>query len=119
MDKGLKFSNDERFYIPNYARNLPVYLRDLSNLKVQHRYLYDEFAKNGTFMGQKRKKAFSKIPIDQCTEHMVCWLKQESAVIDNLDNPMTIRCEQVSRPELAHIVSEFECKEPDIRYKAP
>lgn len=92
----------------NYARNLPVYLRDLCTLEQQHPALYMELSRNGNFMGQKTKRAFSKIPIDQCTEHLICWLKQESAVIGNLDNEMTVRREQVARPELARMVAEFE-----------
>ena len=92
----------------NYARNIPVYLRDLCTLEERHPDLYMEFSRNGTFMGQKTKRAFSKLPIDQCNEHLICWLKQESAVIGNLDNDVTVRREQVARPELARIVAEFE-----------
>lgn len=59
-------------------------------------------------MGQKTKRAFSKIPIDQCNEQLIDWLKNESAVIGNLDDPATIRRVQVARHELARMVQEFE-----------
>ena len=94
----------------NYARNIPVFLRDLCVLKERDTDLYIQLSMNGNFMGQKSKHAFSKIPIDQCTEQVVCWLKQESAVIGNLDNPETVRRDQVAWPELARIIKEFEQK---------
>ena len=101
----------------NYARNIPVFLRDLCVLKENDLNLYEELSKNGNFMGQKSKRAFSKIPIDQCTEQVVCWLKHEAAVIGNLANPDTVRRDQVAWPELARIIREFEQKTPDSERK--
>ena len=91
-----------------YARSIPILLRDLSTLEERFPDLYVAFAQNGFFMGQKTKRAFSRIPIDQCNEQLIDWLKNESAVIGNLDDPATIRREQVARPELARMVQEFE-----------
>ena len=83
-----------------YARSIPILLRDLSTLEERFPALYVAFAQNGFFMGQKTRRAFSRIPIDQCNEQLIDWLKNESAVIGNLDDPATIRREQVARPEL-------------------
>ncbi len=38
---------------------------------------------------------------------------QESGVIGNLDNDMTVRNEQCTRPELAHLLHEFEHADVD------
>ena len=92
----------------HYLRNLPVFLRDLRSLKERHPSLYNELKVNGNFMGRKTNNFFSSIPIDQATEHTVCWLKNESGVIGNLDDPQTVRRHQAAIPELARIVQEFE-----------
>ena len=47
----------------HYARNLPVHLRDMATLEVKHPALYGEF-KEGHFMGQRSRRAFSNIPRD-------------------------------------------------------
>ena len=92
----------------HYSRNIPVFLRDLYSLKERHSCLYEELKVNGNFMGRKTNHRFSSIPIDQTTEHTVCWLKNESGVIGNLDDPQTVRRHQAAIPELARIVKEFE-----------
>lgn len=61
-------------------------------------------------------QAFSKIPHDQMHEQLIDWLKNHGGVIENLDDPDTVRQEQVVRPELARLVREFEgSKESDER----
>ena len=91
----------------HYARNLPVHLRDMVTLETQHPALYQEF-KRGNFVGQKSRKAFSCIPRDQMHEQLIDWLKNHAGVIENLDDPTTVRREQVVRPEMARLVREFE-----------
>lgn len=99
----------------NYARNLPIHLRDMSTIEELHPALYVEF-KSGHFMGQKSRRAFSKIPHDQMHEQLIDWLKNHAGVIENLDDPCTVRREQVVRPEMARLVREFEgTKELDER----
>ena len=97
----------------HYARNLPVHLRDMMTLKVQHPAVYEEF-KCGRFVGQKSRRAFSSIPRDQMHEQLIDWLKNHTGVIENLDDPTTVHREQVVRPEMARLVREFEgSKEAD------
>ena len=91
----------------HYARNLPVHLRDMVTLETQHPALYQEF-KRGNFVGQRSRRAFSCIPRDQMHEQLIDWLKNHAGVIENLDDPTTVRREQVVRPEMARLVREFE-----------
>ena len=92
----------------NYKRDVPIMLRDLSLLEERHPALYVEFVENKRFVGQKTQNPFSRLPIDQCNEQIIDWLKNESAVIGNLDDPATVRRDQVARPELAQIVKALE-----------
>ena len=87
----------------HYARNLRVHLRDMATLEEKHPALYSEFAR-GHFVGQKSKRAFSNIPKDQMHEQLIDWLKNHAGVIENLDDPSTVRREQVVRPEMARLV---------------
>ena len=50
-----------------YARNLPVYIWDLSTLKDHHPAIHVEF-KNGNFTAQKKLRRFSRIMFDHCHE---------------------------------------------------
>ena len=97
----------------HYARNFPIHLRDMITLQEKHPSVYEQF-KNGNFVGQKSKRAFSSIPRDQMHEQLIDWLKNDAGVIENLDDPKTVCREQVVRPEMARLVREFEgAKEPD------
>ncbi|ELU02116.1 hypothetical protein CAPTEDRAFT_202494 [Capitella teleta] len=92
---------------PNYARNMPIHLRDMANLKNKHPDVYQEF-QAGHFVGQKTRRKFSMMPLDQIHEQLNDWLKNESGTIGNLDDPATVRREQVSRPEMARLIQEVE-----------
>lgn len=97
----------------HYARNLPIHLRDMATLEETHPAVFVEFQK-GAFVGQKSMRAFSKIPLDQIHEQLIDWLKNHGGVIESLDDPATVRREQVVRPEMARLVREFEgMKESD------
>lgn len=99
----------------HYARNLPIHLHDMATLEEQHPALFVEF-QSGHFMGQKSRRVFSKILHDQMHEQLIDWLKNHGGTIDNLDDPATVRREQVVHPELARLVREFEgAKESDER----
>lgn len=91
----------------HYARNLPIHIRDMATLEEKHPALFVEFQK-GHFMGQKSRRAFSKILHDQMHEQLIDWLKNHAGVIENLDDPTTVCREQVVRPEMARLVREFE-----------
>lgn len=99
----------------HYARNLPVHLRDMATLEEKHPGLFTEFS-SGHFMGQLSMRAFSKVPLDQMHEQLIDWLKNEAGVMENLDDPRTVRREQVVRPEMARLVREYEgMKDSEVR----
>ena len=79
----------------------------MAKLEERHPALYVEF-KRGHFIGQKSQRAFSNIPRDQMHEQLINWLKNHAGVLENLDDPSTVRREQVVRLELARLVIEFE-----------
>lgn len=91
----------------HYSRNVPVHLRDMATLQEQHPALYIEYLQ-GHFVGQKTDRAFSRLPLDQMHEQMNDWLKNEAGIIGNLDDPRTVRREQVARPEMARLLRELE-----------
>ena len=91
----------------HYAQNLPIHLRDIATLEERHPALYVEFQR-GHFMDQKSRRAFSNIPRDQMPEQLIHLLKNHAGVIQHLEDPSTVRLEQIVRPELARLVREFE-----------
>ena len=91
----------------HYARNLPIHLRDMVTWEERHPAIYVEF-QNGNIMGQKSQRSFSMIPRDQMHEQLIDWLKNSAGVMENLDDPRTVRREQVVRPEMARLVTEIE-----------
>ena len=92
----------------NYKKSLPTFLADMCYVKHNNPELYKQLGEEKHFVGQKSNRRFSRVAMDECTENLVCWLKQESAVIGNLDNPETVRREQVAWPEFARMCSEYE-----------
>lgn len=81
--------------------------RDMATLEEKHPVLFVEFQKR-YFMGQKSRRAYSKIPHDQMHEKLIDWLKNHAGVMENLDDPTTVRREQVAHPEMTRLVREFE-----------
>lgn len=79
----------------------------MATLEERHPALFVAF-QAGHFMGQKSGRAFSMLPLDQMHEQLNDWLKNEAGTIGNLDDPRTVRREQVSRPEMARLISELE-----------
>ena len=41
-------------------------------------------------------------------EQLIDWLKNDAGLIENLDDPPTVRREQVLRPEIARLIREFK-----------
>ena len=91
----------------HYAWNLAIYLRYMTTLEERHPALYVDFQR-GHFIGQKSRWAFLNIPPDQMHKQPIDCLKNHAGVIENLDDPSTVRREQVVHPELARLVREFE-----------
>ena len=54
----------------NYARNLPVHLRDLHNLQYSHPEIYHEFNHNERFVSHLTTAPFSGLALDQTHEQL-------------------------------------------------
>ena len=94
------FVLDHTHYVQNH-------LRDMATLEERHPAFYVKFL-CGHFMGQKSGRAFSNIQRDQMHEQLIDWLKNYAEFIESLDDPRSVRREQVVRQELFRLVIEFE-----------
>ena len=92
----------------NYARWLPVHIRDMAELPNKHPHVYKEFTSGGKFTVQKTANAFSSIPLDQAHEQNNELIKGEGGVIGITENPNALLRWMVAGPELARMVAEFE-----------
>jgi hypothetical protein len=94
--------------LTNYARWLPVHIRDMSMLATAHPAVYDEFMK-GHFVVQRSEKLFSAMGLDQAHEQQNELIKGVGGVIGLTENPSALHRWMVSGPEIARLVSDFEC----------
>lgn len=91
----------------HYARCLSVHLRDMCTLEDEQPGLYAEFVK-GNFVGQKSKKSFSKLALDQMHEQLIAVLKGDGGIIGITENAHALRRLLVSGPEFSRMIQEFE-----------
>lgn len=97
------FSMDQH----NYARWIPIYIRDLTQLPSKHPQIYDAF-KNGLFVVQKSKKPFSSIGTDEAHEQNNGVLKGDAGVTDLLTKPDAMNRWMLSGPEVSKCILEFQ-----------
>ena len=90
----------------NYARWIPVHLRDMAELPKKHPDIYREFSA-GHFTVQKTKRVFSAIPIDQAHEQNNAYVKGDGGAVGLTDNPSALRWWMVAGPEVARVIGEF------------
>ena len=69
----------------NYARWIPVHLRDMVNLKELHPSVYEQFM-CGNFTVKKAAHAFSAIAIDQAHEQNNAIVKGDGGAIGLIEN---------------------------------
>ncbi len=91
----------------NYARWIPVHLRDMAELPKKHPDIYREFSA-GHFTVQKTKRVFSAIPIDEAREQNNACVKGDGGAVGLTDNPSALRRWMVAGPEVARVIGEFE-----------
>ena len=91
----------------NYARWIPVHLRDMVELPKKHPDIYRQFC-NGHFTVQKTKRVFSAIPIDQAHEQNNACVKGDGGAVGLTDDPSALRRWMVAGPEIARMIDEFE-----------
>ena len=91
----------------NYARWLPVHLRDMSALQQTAPGVFLQFEK-GLFTVHKTPRRFSAIAIDQAHEQNNGMVKGDGGDVGLTENPSALRRWMLSGPEMARIVSEFQ-----------
>ena len=88
---------------PNYARWLPVHIRDMKSLPAPIR---DEF-KLSHWVLSKTSNKFSAIPFDQTHEQENKTVKGVGGAVGLTENPAAFRRWMLSGPELARLLKEF------------
>ena len=91
----------------NYARWLPIHIKDMVQLKERVPSVYEEFNK-GNFVVQKSTHVFSTMAMDQAHEQMNDLIKGDGGVIGITDNPSALIKWITAGPEISRIVDEFE-----------
>ena len=101
----------------NYARWLPVYLRDMALLETKHPEMALE-NKNGHFAVQKTERMFSAIEIDQAHERNNKVIKGDGGAVGLTKDPSAFRGWMVSCPEIIRLIEQFEYGDP-VRTLSP
>ena len=105
----------------NYARWIPVHLRDMVTLAEKHPAVHQEFL-HGNFTVNKTGRAFSNIAIDHAHEQNNACVKGDGGAVGLTQNPAALRRWMVSGPEIARLINEFQAsmekpeKESDRRH---
>ena len=91
----------------NYARWLPIHLRDMASLKQINPQVFNEF-KLGKFVVHKTHREFSGLAIDQAHEQANAVVKGDGGAIGITEDPSALRRWMISGPEVSQIVSQYE-----------
>ena len=91
----------------NYARWLPVHIRDMESLDTKLPNLAAQFRK-GHFVVNKTNRSFSALPIDHAHEQNNKIVKGDGGAIGLTESPTQLMRWMVSGPEMSRIINEFE-----------
>ena len=91
----------------NYARWLPIHLRDMMTLEQCHPEVAKEF-QNGNFVVHKSCRTFSAMAIDQAHEQANAVIKGDGGAIGLTEDASALRRWMVAGPEVSHLVAEYE-----------
>ena len=91
----------------NYARWVPVHIRDMMSLSKSHPEIATEFT-NGKFTVHKTKRVFSSMAIDQAHEQNNAAVKSDGGAVGLTQTPNALRRWMVAGPELVRMTTEFE-----------
>ena len=91
----------------NYARWLPVHVRDIITLKEKHLTVLQQFLKRH-FVVQKSNRRFSMMALDQNHEQQNQIIKAEGGVVGLTENPAALTRWMIAGPKVARVVTEFE-----------
>ena len=93
----------------NYARWIPLHLRDMVALDDKHPDVVAEFlAGNFTDTVKNTTHAFSALAIDQAHEQNNTSVKGDGGAVGLTENPAALRRWMVSGPEMARVFAEFQ-----------
>ena len=90
----------------NYARWLPIHLRDMSILGQKHPQLAHAF-RRGAFVVHKSIRDFSAIAIDQTHEQANAVIKADGGTIDVTEDPSAQRRLMIAAPEVSQLVAQY------------
>lgn len=91
----------------NYARWLPVHVRDMVQLSEKHPDIHAEFMK-GNFVIQKSPHKFSLIGKDQSHEQSNKSLQAHGGAVGLYENPEALTLFMLAGPDCSRCVEEFE-----------
>ena len=91
----------------NYARWLPVHLRDMMSLEQHHPQVASEF-RSGKFVVHKSCMEFSALALDQAHEQANALIKGDGGAIGVTEDPSALRRWMVAGPEVSYLVAEYE-----------
>ena len=91
----------------NYARWLPVHIRDMLALEHSHPDIYREFLA-GNFTISKSRRKFSSLAIDHAHEQLNAVIKGEGGVVGVTESDAALCRWAVTAPELSRMLQEFE-----------
>ena len=91
----------------NYARWLPVHIRDMESVDTKLPNLTAQFRK-GHFVVKKTNRSFSALPIDHAHEQNNKIVKGGGSAIGLTESPTQLMRWMVSGPEMSRIINEFE-----------
>ena len=98
----------------NYARWLPVHVRDMLALPNNHPSIYAAFSA-GKFVVHKTGNKCSAIALDQAHEQMNALVKGSGGAVGLTQDPGALRRWMIAGPEIARIISEFEFESDSAR----
>ena len=90
----------------NYARWIPVHLKDMAELSSKHPEVAKQF-NEGNFTVRKTSRVFSAIAIDHAHEQNNALIKGDGGAVGLTDNPRALRQWMVAGPEVARVIQEF------------
>ena len=90
----------------NYARWIPVHLRDMAELSTKHPEIAKEFSE-GNFTVRKTNRVFSAIALDQAHEQNNALIKGDGGAVGLTYNPRALRRWMIAGPEVARVIEEF------------
>ena len=108
----LRFSLDRH----NYARWLPVHIRDMLTLSTAHPQIFEQFHA-GHFVVKKSERAFSHIALDQNHEQQNAILKGDGGIVGITEDESAPRRWLITSPDISRVVQEYKSSFQDLKYK--